>query len=60
MSDSLIVLSYDAEATSFLLGEKATIVIGYISPTSIRPAAPIATSYSLIVMSFEVEAIMFL
>jgi hypothetical protein len=30
MSDSLIVLSYDAEATSFLLGEKATVVTGYV------------------------------
>ena len=56
MSQSLTVVSRDADATSLPSGENATALTQSEWPSSVRRAAPVAESQSLTVLSPDADA----
>src|ERR1700735_1089344 len=55
-SQSLTVLSLDADATSLPSGESATALTQSEWPSSVAHAAPVAESQSLTVLSLDADA----
>src|SRR5256714_14053186 len=55
-SQSLTVLSFDADATSLPSGENATALTQSEWPSSVCSGAPVADSQSLTVLSYDADA----